>query len=317
MYSLRILARFRVPPRGPFRRLPAPFFGLRQSPAALPLEKREFPFQFPVPGQPPSIQTGRPHGAARFHLVPAIPKTALSRQHRNLAEHVIGLLSLRPWPDLPQSGHIDQKPVSRQEKKLALGRCVPPPRITRPHFARRLPVLAEQRIHNSRFPRPGRTDQSGRLARLHLSGNLSQPQSGPGAHSQYTRPQLFPSRSRALLEIGAQIGLIQYHHRPSTTLSRHHQVTLQPPRVVIVIESADNEQHVHVRRQHLFARRTPRLFSREPGAPRQDLDDDLLPVQPHPVTHTRSDRSPRPETSAERGCHFAALGPDHILLADA
>ncbi len=87
-----------------------------------------------------------------------------------------------------------------------------------------------------------------------------------------------PERDRLDLEhtqlpVGAEVGLRQHDHGLGAALPRHRDVALEPAEVEVLVERHDEEDRVHVRRQHLLLGGVERDLARELRAAGEDLLD--------------------------------------------
>src|SRR5262245_7231124 len=75
-------------------------------------------------------------------------------------------------------------------------------------------------------------------------------------------------------QITAQIGFGQQDRRRRAALARHEQVSLQSPQVVIAVQPHDDEHHVDVGGDHLFAGGFSRRATRKRAAARKHGEND-------------------------------------------
>src|SRR5205085_4946829 len=79
-----------------------------------------------------------------------------------------------------------------------------------------------------------------------------------------------------------QVRLVQHDHRLRAALPGHYQIPLDATRVVVVVESRDEEHSVDVGRDYLLGGLAPGGASRELAASRQYLVNLRLTFVPRP-----------------------------------
>src|SRR5579871_1517756 len=85
-----------------------------------------------------------------------------------------------------------------------------------------------------------------------------------------------------------EIGLVEQDYGARPAFTGQGEIALDPTRVVVSIQPADDKQHVNVGGKHLFESGLTRLFAREPGSPLEHADNGWrIAAKDHPIAHAR------------------------------
>ena len=122
--------------------------------------------------------------------------------------------------------------------------------------------------------------------------------------------------------VGAQVALVQHHHRVGAAFHAQGQVALQPAKVEIAVQSADQEHQVDVGGDRLLVFPPPGRAPREQRAPRQHSFDDRLfridHARGHPIAHHRHGGAGGrvvPKGAARFGVEIAGIRDQAVLIA--
>ena len=118
-------------------------------------------------------------------------------------------------------------------------------------------------------------------------------------------------------QVWREIGLGEKNDRRGAALARHQQVPFETTRIVVAIESHDDEDDVDIGGNDLLAGWLASRAPREGGAPREDADDDRLILwtltNGDPVADGRQLRTTAGtmlQPSRGDGIHFAVFDVD-------
>ena len=136
------------------------------------------------------------------------------------------------------------------------------------------------------------------------------------AEGEYGDPGSVPfGETNDVSEIAAQICLVEQDDGAGAALMREDEVAFQAARVVVAIESANDEQDIHVRGEYLLTHALARFLARELRAPGQDLGDDVSFSQDDPVADARRVVVKMAKVAADGCADFAGCCPDNVMVA--
>jgi hypothetical protein len=116
-------------------------------------------------------------------------------------------------------------------------------------------------------------------------------------------------------EIATQICLVEQDDGAGPALMRKDEVAFKTARVVVAIESADDEQDIHVRGEYLLTHAPACFLAGKLRAPGQDLGDDASLSQDDPVADAGRVVVKMTKVAAD-GCQdFAGCCPDDVVVA--
>ena len=194
-----------------------------------------------------------------------IPEATVLGQFRHLREYIVQFGARAPRLKFAQSRRVHQNPARRNPEQFAPRGRVASARIALAHRARVLPFFAQQGIDQRGFTNAGGSQQRRRPVAPQPRAQPLQPFL-PDCADRH-RGHLRRHRARLLqprFHVPAQVRLVQHDHRLRPAPAHQRQTTLQPAQIepAAAIQRADQKDRVHVRRQHLLARRPPRSLTR-------------------------------------------------------
>ncbi len=160
----------------------------------------------------------------------------------------------------------------------------------RPHLQA---LLAEQAVDEGGLARPGRAQQSPRGAGPQVLAQFGQALPCHRAHrvDRHAEGNALGLGDR-LVEIGAEIGLVEYDHRIGAALPGQGQVALQAAQVELLAEARHQKDRVYVGRHYLGLGGAAHRLPQKGATPRQHGLDGGRPLlgtrlYGHPVSHCR------------------------------
>ena len=232
----------------------------------------------------PTVDGGS-NGAPRFRIVSAIGEPALRGQRRHVVERRGDRRLVAPGLQFAHARRVDEQRPSRQFDELPRRRRVTALAVGIADRTDAQRLGAEETIDQSRLPDAGRiraarpSERGRRYGASALEVGVLE-----RAHLRHVdERKTSADRFARAFGIGAEIRLVQHDDRHRPGIPHHREIPLEAPRVEILRQRRDQEDHVHVRRDDLLVDRATRGRARHLAAPFQaDVND--APINAHPIT---------------------------------
>src|SRR3954469_19917916 len=216
------------------------------------------------------------YGAARLVEMRAVREPASTRELDDVRERRVEDAFVRPERELPHPWCVQQKRAARKRDELAVRRRVPATSALA-RVCGRKQLSARQTVDQRRLAHSGRAEERHRPALREIGLELVESFSGRRTDRVKRDPECDRlDLGEVVFRVSRHIALVHDDDRVRAAVPRSGQVPLQPARVQVQSERADEEDGVDVRRHHLRDGAPPRFLARECGSAREDRLDDPL-----------------------------------------
>src|SRR6185503_9932787 len=264
--------------------------------------------------QPPLVDR-RLHRAARLLHVSAVVEAAAGGQLVHVGEGLVDALVGVPQLHLAQTRRVHEQRASRQLEELPRRGRVAAGAVLG-ELLRGLSLVAQQPVGQRRLADAGRPEQRDRPGGSEVDGELVDALAGQIAdqvHGDAYRDLL--GLEQGDQRVVTEVGLGQHDRGRGAAFPRQRQVALEPPWAEVRVERRNDEDRVHVGREHLRLRGAEVDLAREGRAAREHRVDDRV-AQRDPVADRGQVGARRrlvAQPSGEVGAQLSALG-EHVVL---